>query len=82
MPSLALEVQRGGIPGLPGATLSSVGFICSSEPVSSPSVLLLVYRRLGDDPEGFWEVLVASLEKLFGRDPGRVCLGARVRCEH
>jgi len=37
---------------------------------------------LGDDPERFWEVLVASLEKLFGYDPGRVCLGARVRCGH
>src|SRR2546422_2058745 len=47
MPSLALEVQRGGIPGLPGATPLSVGLICSSEPVSSPSMLLLVYRTLG-----------------------------------
>ncbi len=74
MPSLALEVQRGGIPGLPGATPSPVGLKCSSEPVSSPSMLLLVYRRLSDDPERFWEVLVASLKKLFGCDPGRVLL--------
>src|SRR3989442_13790877 len=48
MPSLALEVQRGGIPGQPGATPSQVGLICSSEPVSCPSMSLLVYRRLGD----------------------------------
>jgi len=82
MPSFALEVQRGGIPGLPGATPLSVELICSSEPISFPSMLLLVYRRLGDDPERFWEVLVASLEKFFGCDPGRVCLGARVRCGH
>jgi len=37
---------------------------------------------LGGDPERFWEVLVASLEELFGCDPGRVCLGAWVRCGH
>src|SRR5438552_1929442 len=48
MPSLALEVQRGGIPGQPGATPSQVGLICSSEPVLCPSMSLLVYRRLGD----------------------------------
>src|SRR2546427_2080169 len=48
MPSLALEVQRGGIPGQPGATPTQVGLICSSEPVSYPSMSLLVYRRLGD----------------------------------
>ena len=72
MPSLALEVQRGGIPGLPGATPSSVGLICCSEPVSCPSVLLLVYRRCGDGPERSYEVLAASLKKLFGCDPGRV----------
>src|SRR5437016_14070112 len=69
MPSLALEVQRGGIPGQPGATLSSVKLIWSSQPVSSLSMLLHLYRRLGDNPERFRKVLVASLEKLFRSDP-------------